>query len=87
MSPFGAPMNEGIGASLDGQSSVNVPLVALYGPTSPEFTPPLSNKVKVIKKNEGFSKLRNRDLEDGYYQGLKDIKPKEVLEALFEFES
>ena len=68
-------------------ASVDVPLVALYGPTSPEFTPPLSNKVKVIKKNEGFSKLRTGDLEDGYYQGLKDIKPKEVLEALFEFES
>ena len=68
-------------------ASVDVPLVALYGPTSPEFTPPLSNKVKVIKKNEGFSKLRTGDLEDGYYQGLRDIKPKEVLEALFEFES
>ena len=68
-------------------ASVDVPLVALYGPTSPEFTPPLSNKVKVIKKNEGFTKLRTGDLEDGYYQGLKDIKPKEVLEALFEFES
>ncbi len=68
-------------------ASVDVPLVALYGPTSPEFTPPLSNKVKVIKKNEGFTKLRTGDLEDGYYQGLKDIKPKEVLAALFEFES
>ena len=68
-------------------ASVDVPLVAMYGPTSPEFTPPLSNKVKVIKKNEGFSKLRTGDLEDGYYQGLKDIKPKEVLAALFEFES
>ena len=68
-------------------ASVDVPLVALYGPTSPEFTPPLSNKVQVIKKNEGFSKLRTGDLEDGYYQGLKEIKPKEVLAALFEFES
>jgi len=68
-------------------ASVDVPLVALYGPTSPEFTPPLSKKVKVIKKNEGFSKLRTGNLEDGYYQGLKDIKPKEVLAALFEFES
>ena len=63
-------------------ASVDVPLVALYGPTSPEFTPPLSNKFKVIKKNKGFSKLRTGDLEDGYYQGLKDIKPKEVLAAL-----
>jgi len=68
-------------------ASVDVPVVALYGPTSPDFTPPLSNKVKVIKKNEGFTKLRTGDLEGGYHQGLKDIKPKEVLEALLEFES
>jgi len=68
-------------------ASVDVPVVALYGPTSPDFTPPLSNKVKVIKKNEGFTKLRTGDLEGGYYQGLKDIKPKEVLETLLEFES
>ena len=68
-------------------ASVDVPLVALYGPTSPEFTPPLSNKVNVIKKNEGFTKLRSGDLEGGYHQSLKDIKPKEVLAALLEFES
>ena len=68
-------------------ASVDVPVVALYGPTSPEFTPPLGNKVKVIKKNEGFTKLRTGDLEGGYYQGLKEIKPKEVLETLLEFES
>ena len=68
-------------------ASVDVPLVALYGPTSPEFTPPLSNKVKVIKKNKGFTKLRSGDLEGGFHQSLKDIKPKEVLAALLEFES
>ena len=68
-------------------ASVDVPLVALYGPTSPEFTPPLSNKAKVIKKSEGFTKLRRGDLEGGYHQSLKDIKPKEVLAALLESES
>ena len=68
-------------------ASVDVPLVALYGPTSPEFTPPLSNKVKVIKKSEGFSKLRIGNLKGGYHKGLRDIQPKEVLAALSEFES
>ena len=68
-------------------ASVDTPLVALYGPTSPEFTPPLSYRVKVIKNNEGFTKLRSGDLEDGYHQSLKDIKPEEVLAVLLEFES
>jgi len=31
--------------------------------------------------------LRSGDLEGGYHQSLKDIKPKEVLAALLEFES
>ena len=68
-------------------ASVDVPLVALYGPTSPEFTPPLSNKVKVIKKSEGFSKLRIGNLKGGYHKGLRDIQPKEVLATLSGFES
>ena len=68
-------------------ASVDVPLVALYGPTSPEFTPPLSRKAKVIRKSEGFTKLRSGDLEGGYHQSLTNIKPKEVLAALSESES
>jgi len=68
-------------------ASVDAPLVALYGPTSPEFTPPLSNRVKIIKNNEGFTKLRSGDLEGGYHQSLKNIKPEEVLAVLLELES
>ena len=68
-------------------ASVDVPLVALYGPTSPEFTPPLSSKAKVIRKSKGYKKLRRGDLEGGYHQSLKDIKPKEVLTVLSESES
>ena len=68
-------------------ASVNVNLIALYGPTSPQFTPPLSNKAVVIKKHEGYTKVRHGSLEDGYHQGLKDIKPEEVLSALLEFEA
>ena len=67
-------------------ASVGVPLLALYGPTSPDFTPPLSNKAKVISKGKGLMKLRKGDLEGGYHQSLKDIKPREVLEILSDIE-
>ncbi|PIE20581.1 MAG: lipopolysaccharide heptosyltransferase II [Neptuniibacter caesariensis] len=56
-------------------AAVNAPLVALYGPTSPDFTPPLSDKADIIRLIEGFHKIRKGDAEQGYHQSLIDISP------------
>ena len=63
-------------------AAVGTPLVALYGPTSPEYTPPLGPLCKVIKKNSGFSKTRVGDRHDGYHSSLFEISPEEVIETL-----
>lgn len=63
-------------------AALNKPLIALYGPSSPDFTPPLSDKAKVIRLITGYQKVRKGDLDYGYHQSLIDIQPDRVLEAL-----
>ena len=63
-------------------AAVNTPLVAVYGPSSPQFTPPLIDNHVVLRKSEGFDKTREGSEEHGYHESLIAIKPSEVLEGL-----
>ncbi|WP_338883837.1 ADP-heptose--LPS heptosyltransferase RfaF [Xenorhabdus sp. TH1] len=63
-------------------AALNRPLVALYGPSSPDFTPPLSNKAEVIRLITGYHKIRKGDSDGGYHQSLIDIQPERVLSSL-----
>lgn len=66
-------------------AAVNRPLIALYGPTSPQYTPPLSDKATIIRLIEGgLIKVRKGDKEGGYHQSLIDITPEMALEKLKE---
>lgn len=63
-------------------AALHRPLVALYGPSSPDFTPPLSDKAEVIRLITGYHKVRKGDAEQGYHQSLIDIKPELAFETL-----
>ncbi|HEI8868687.1 ADP-heptose--LPS heptosyltransferase RfaF [Serratia sp. AKBS12] len=63
-------------------AALNKPLIALYGPSSPDFTPPLSDKARVIRLISGYHKVRKGDADQGYHQSLIDIQPQQVLDAL-----
>jgi len=63
-------------------AALKTKLLALYGPSSPNFTPPLSDKSVVIRKEEGYSKVRKGLGPEGYHQSLLDIKSSEVIERL-----
>jgi heptosyltransferase-2 len=65
-------------------AALDRPLVALYGPSSPDFTPPLSHKARVIRLISGYHKVRKGDAAEGYHQSLIDITPQRVLEELNE---
>lgn len=63
-------------------AALDKPLVALYGPSSPDFTPPLSQQAKVIRLITGYYKVRKGDAEQGYHQSLIDITPDQVMQTL-----
>ena len=64
-------------------AALNKPLIALYGPTSPAYTPPLSPNAEVIRLIEGgLIKIRKGETAEGYHQSLIDIQPEMVMEAL-----
>lgn len=65
-------------------AAVNCPLLALYGPTSPQYTPPLSEKAVIIRLIKGdLIKIRKgTDSAEGYHQSLIDIQPHLVIEKL-----
>lgn len=66
-------------------AALNKPLVALYGPTSPQYTPPLSDKAVIIRLIDGgLIKIRKGDGAEGYHQSLIDIQPEMVMEKLNE---
>lgn len=63
-------------------AALNRPLVALYGPSSPDFTPPLSHQARIIRTITGYHKVRKGDAEQGYHQSLIDIPPARVQQEL-----
>ncbi|MGB0205272.1 MAG: lipopolysaccharide heptosyltransferase II [Neptuniibacter sp.] len=66
-------------------AAVNTPLVALYGPTSPGFTPPLSEQASIIRLIDGFIKVRKGDADQGYHQSMIDISPDMAHSAVQEW--
>ena len=60
-------------------------LIGLYGSTSPEFTPPLSNSKTLISTDIECRPCFERECRFGHLRCLTEIKPKRVFDAITSF--
>ncbi|VFP88459.1 lipopolysaccharide heptosyltransferase II [Candidatus Erwinia haradaeae] len=63
-------------------AALNLPLIALYGPSNPNFTPPLSKKSKIISLASSCDSLQNRKIHEEYHPSLIKITPERVIMEL-----
>lgn len=63
-------------------AALDLPLVALFGSTSPEHTPPLSPAAQVLRLGLDCSPCFQRTCPLGHHRCLRDISPAHVLAAL-----
>lgn len=63
-------------------AALNRPLVAVYGSTSPGFTPPLADQVEVVRLGLECSPCFDRTCRYGHYNCLRQLEPDAVAAAL-----
>jgi heptosyltransferase-2 len=63
-------------------AAVNTPLVVVYGSTSPDFTPPLGDKVAIVKSAIACAPCFERTCPLGHRKCLTEQQPATILKAL-----
>ncbi len=64
-------------------AAVGIPVVAIYGSSSPDYTPPLTQRAALIQRKEPCAPCFERTCRQGDYACLEKIRPEQVYQALF----
>lgn len=63
-------------------AALRVPLIVVYGSTSPEFTPPLAERVKIISNGIDCSPCFERECPKLHHKCMVELLPGQVVAAL-----
>jgi len=63
-------------------AALKVPLVVVYGSTSPAFTPPLAERVKIVSNGIECSPCFERECPKLHHNCMQELMPAQVLTAL-----
>lgn len=63
-------------------AALDKPLIAVYGATSPAFTPPLSKQAAILKTNLDCQPCFQRDCPLKHHRCMRELQPIQVLAAM-----